>query len=199
MPWHSSNFALWNSFSRRFSHPTPSAAPSSPRNVVILGLRGLALSGPLEGPALEALKKGMEVLGYPKDRAKELVNGIGAEAWLRKFVAMEGLWSMEKYGLCDWENADIIYIYIYVIIYSSVYICMYEKTAPHRHDEFVLRKMIPNMVLPHHVVSAVPQPDTRRRDSVLIRCLNECQSIVANARIHHDSWYISDFWFKCVN
>lgn len=47
------------------------------RNVVTIGVRGLMYGGrALEGPVLEALQKGMKVLDYPKDRAKELVNGI---------------------------------------------------------------------------------------------------------------------------
>lgn len=50
---------------------------------MIIGVRALVLSGKaLEGPALAALQKGMEVLGYPKERANELVNGIPAETWL---------------------------------------------------------------------------------------------------------------------
>ena len=64
------------------------APPSStirydlPRNVVTIGVRGLMYGGrALEGPVLEALQKGMKVLDYPKDRAKELVNGIPPDSW----------------------------------------------------------------------------------------------------------------------
>ena len=64
-------------------------APSSstirydlPRNVITIGVRGLMYGGrALEGPVLEALRKGMKVLDYPKDRAKELVNGIPPDSW----------------------------------------------------------------------------------------------------------------------
>ena len=89
-PWfpHDSYTFSW------FFEDTP-IFTAAPRNVVILGLRGLALSGQaLEGPVLQTLKKGMEVLGYPKERAKELVNGFGAEAWLMENA--DGKWLMEN-------------------------------------------------------------------------------------------------------
>lgn len=45
----------------------------------------------LKGPVLEALQKGMKVLDYPKDRAKELVNGIPPDSWqgLSRWVRWE--------------------------------------------------------------------------------------------------------------
>ncbi|CAE7464254.1 unnamed protein product [Symbiodinium pilosum] len=50
------------------------------RNVVTVAVRGLTLSGkPLDGPVVEALRKGMEVLGYPKERATELIYNIPDE------------------------------------------------------------------------------------------------------------------------
>lgn len=45
-----------------------------------MGVRALTFTGKaLDGPVLAALQQGMKVLKYPKERAKELVNGIPAD------------------------------------------------------------------------------------------------------------------------
>ena len=63
------------------------------RNVVTVVVRGLTLTGkPLDGPVLEALRKGMQILEYPDERAAELVHGIPAEKreeCLRLFQGVE--------------------------------------------------------------------------------------------------------------
>jgi len=53
---------------------------SNYRTVVTMGVRALTFTGKaLDGPVLAALQQGMKVLKYPKERAKELVNGIPAD------------------------------------------------------------------------------------------------------------------------
>ena len=60
------------------------------RNVVTMAVRGLTCTGkPLDGPVLDALRKGMETLDYPKERAAELIHSIPAE----KAEELVKLWS----------------------------------------------------------------------------------------------------------
>ena len=81
-PYHDTT--LYHVFSQgHFEAPSSSTIRYDlPRNVITIGVRGLMYGGrALEGPVLEALQKGMKVLDYPKDRAKELVNGIPPDSW----------------------------------------------------------------------------------------------------------------------
>ncbi|CAE7687949.1 unnamed protein product [Symbiodinium sp. CCMP2592] len=60
------------------------------RNVVTMAVRGLIHTGkPLDGPVLDALRKGMETLDYPEERIAELIHGVPAD----KAEDIRKLWS----------------------------------------------------------------------------------------------------------
>lgn len=84
-----------------------------------MGVRALTFTGKaLDGPVLAALQQGMKVLKYPKERAKELVNGIPADFRIARMrfemSCVQFLDTFFKTYLED-MGAELPYMYTYVI------------------------------------------------------------------------------------